>query len=153
MPRLRGGWVYDRSCGAILDLMIGPTDAPGELTVEQLEVAWAVERDGIMEDCRRNPTPGWRPWGWWEFSMREPQPEGAAAEALRLLELGEMDTAEVAAVKRRALGVLQGVEAANRAENMGAITTGPQDAARSMRARRDSDARKWRRVAEALGVA
>jgi hypothetical protein len=93
---------YEPTVNATLDLTMGPTDAPGELTVEQLEVAWEVERDSLMDHCRRNPNPGWRSWGWWQFEAGEEMPRGRDAETLRLAELGELRDDELAALQERA---------------------------------------------------
>ena len=103
MTRLRhGGFTYDREAGAVIDLMMGPTDAPGELTIDQLETAWEFERREVMESCRRNPNPGWRPWAFWQFELREPKPDGRVAEGVRLAELSELWPEELAALEQRA---------------------------------------------------
>ena len=40
MPRFRDRvWRYESTIRATLDFLMGPTDAPGELTVEQLGAA------------------------------------------------------------------------------------------------------------------
>jgi hypothetical protein len=151
MARLRGGeWTYEPGCDAIFDLMLGPTDAPGELTVEQLAVAWEFERAGMMADCRRNPNPAWRPWGWWAFDQHEPKPEGQIAEMLRLLELGELDEAEVRAVEQRARDALKAADWADHVEQVGAVTTAPASAREGMRERRARDREGWRRVLKAV---
>ena len=152
MPRLQdaGGWRYDPErdgLDALLGLVLGPVE--DGLTVEQLEVAWTVEGDRLMADCRRNPNPGWRPAGWWLFTAGEPRPEDGPAEALRLVELGELDGDELEAVRERAAEALGGIGAMDRAEDAGAV--GPQGAGVRMRAGRDARAVVWREVLAALG--
>jgi hypothetical protein len=109
MPRLRDRrWRYEPTVEATLDLMIGPTDAPGELTVGQLEVAWEVERDRITDGY--NGPPGTRPWAFWVFDLGEepPRPDdddqggSFALEAVRLAELGELTDDELAALREQA---------------------------------------------------
>jgi hypothetical protein len=81
---------------AILDLEIGP--AEGGLTVEELSVAWEVERAGVMDRLRV----GSRPWAYWWFELGEDKPRNTAAEAVRLAELGELGAGELAALRERA---------------------------------------------------
>jgi hypothetical protein len=101
MPRLRELlWRHEPRVNASIDLLMGPTDAPGELTVDQLEVAWQIERDRLLSEYRGPP--GTRPWAWWWFDLGEQQPHDWAAEAVRLAELGELRDDELAALRERA---------------------------------------------------
>jgi hypothetical protein len=71
---------------AAVDLLMGPTDAPGKLTVDQLEVAWLMERDRVLDEYRGPP--GTRPWAYWRFDLGEEKPANWGEEAIRLAELG-----------------------------------------------------------------
>ena len=84
--------------------MLGPTDAPGELTVDELELAWKVQGDRVMQYYGNvEARAGTRPWAWWHFDMGETMPDGDLAEATRLMELGELRPDELAALKERAV--------------------------------------------------
>ena len=101
MPRLRERlWRYEPPVNAGIDLLMGPTDAPGELTVDQLEVAWELERERMLREYR-GPA-GTRPWAFWWFNLGEEMPHDWAAEAVRLAELGELRDDELAALRERA---------------------------------------------------
>jgi hypothetical protein len=106
MARLRSRRLEPRrSAVATLDLLMGPTDAPWGYTVEELEILWEQRRDEIMAG-RHGRHDGRRPWAWWAFEAREPQPwnldTGWADETVRLAELGELTAAELAALHEAA---------------------------------------------------
>jgi hypothetical protein len=96
VTRIRGDVIPTREVGVILDLILGPTE--GELTVEQLELAWAAYGDDVMRGWSPG-RPGLRPWAFWEFDLREKQPED---EPIRLAELGLLRENEIAAIAERA---------------------------------------------------
>ena len=101
MPRFRDRvWRYSPTPSATLDLMMGPT--AGGLTIAELEAAWELERDTLMDHARNSSTPGRRPGAWWEFEAGEEMPRERGAEAIRLAELGELRPDEVAALRERA---------------------------------------------------
>ena len=101
MPRIRERlWRHEPTVNAAIDLTMGPTDAEGELTVDQLEVAWEIEGDRLMSEYR-GPA-GTRPWAHWWFDLGEQQPADWAAETVRLGELGELGADELAALRERA---------------------------------------------------
>lgn len=101
MPRLRDRrWRYEATIDATVALIMGPTDGPNEMTVDELAVAWEVERDRIMS-AYGGPA-GTRPWGFWQFDLGEPMPAGNGAEAVRLAELGLLTVEEAAALQERA---------------------------------------------------
>lgn len=91
----------------ILDLCMGPTDAPGEYTAEELEALWLLYRDQIMSGPQGRQS-GRRPWGWWQFDAGEPQSawdgteERYGDETVRLAQLGELTVEEVAALREEA---------------------------------------------------
>ena len=76
-------------------------DAPGELTVEELELAWGFQRERVMSAYSEPAYAGSRPWAWWHFDTGEEMPEGDRAEAVRLAELGELRPDELAALSER----------------------------------------------------
>ena len=65
-------WRYEPSAGLDLWLMLGANELeeppPSD---ELLAAAWAVEREAMLDSCRRNPCPGWRPAAWWWTSTAE----------------------------------------------------------------------------------
>ena len=71
---------------------------------------------------------------------------------LERVQAGRLTDSELEEVHARALGALHGIEAANHAEDLGAVRTGPAGAAERMRARRDANAAMWRQVLEAIGA-
>ena len=97
---------------------MGPTDAPGELTVDELELAWEFQRDRMMQhyDSNVQARAGTRPWGWWHFDMGQTMPDGDLAEAARLAELGELRPEELAALREAAIeaGLRVGTDAEHR---------------------------------------
>ena len=102
MPRLRERlWRYEPPVNADIDLLMGPTDAPGELTIDQLEVAWEIERERMLRDYR-GPA-GTRPWAYWWFDLGEEMPDDWGAQAIRLAKLGELTDAELAALRERSI--------------------------------------------------
>jgi len=81
-----------------LELEIGAVE--GGATREELEVAWRIRRQELME---RSRLPGTRPWGFWVFELGEELPRDTHyAEAVRLAELGELDPDERAAIAEKA---------------------------------------------------
>ncbi len=64
---------------------------------------------------------------------------------------GDLTDDELEQYTSLALTRIAGIEALNRAEAAGAVTSGPTAALQSMRARRDADVRAWRQVAELAG--
>jgi hypothetical protein len=99
MPRLREQrWRHEPTVNAAIELLTGPVD--GGLTVDQLKVAWEVERGWLMTDGGRGP--GRRPWAHWWFDLGEEIPRDFAAEAVRLAELGLLRDDELAALRERA---------------------------------------------------
>jgi hypothetical protein len=100
MTRIRPGLgIPPRESGVTLDLIVGPTE--GELTVEQLELAWEAYGAEVMRDCSGVGLPGTRPWGYWRFELREDRPDGDG-EPIRLAELGLLRDEEIAAIAERA---------------------------------------------------
>jgi hypothetical protein len=150
MARLRGGARYEHTLEMDLWLSLGPHDLCEPPTREQLQVAWEIERDNMMDHCRRNPNKGWRPWAWWEFDAGEPKPEHEAQEALRLYELGELSADDVEAVKRRAIETIEYADQADELEAIGSAVTSPADAVESMRENRHQRAREWQRLLDAI---
>lgn len=59
--------------------------------------AWYQHREGLMED----PTPGMRPWGWWEYEGGGKHPEDEAVELRRLGLLTDAEKGLLAAMKER----------------------------------------------------
>ena len=116
MTRLRDQrWHYEPNVDLTIALILGPS-VDGD--VEQLEAAWRVERESLLENCRRNPIPGWRPWGWWVFEAGGEPPADEVEEAARLAAMGELSPDEFTGLEDRARGserwakVLEAVEAA-----------------------------------------
>jgi len=73
--------------------------------IELMRLAWQVLRSDALEAQRRHHRVGWprRPWAWWVFDQDEDPPcalDPTGAEALRLLELGELDDDELARLPR-----------------------------------------------------
>lgn len=132
-----------------LALVLGPD---GDAPMGVLRRGWQRFGAEMLADCRRNPVPGWRPAGWWMFDVCEPKPDGDAAEARRLVELGVLKGEELVAVERRARDAIHGIEAMNRAEAAGAVKTGPDGVGPEMRERRERDRLAWGRVLEALAA-
>ena len=102
MARLRLRVEPDKRHHPGLDLLMGPTDAPGEYSAAELEVLWPTYRGEIM-DGPNGRQGGKRPWAWWTFECGEQCPDDPADEAVRLAELGELTAAEVAALREAAL--------------------------------------------------
>jgi hypothetical protein len=111
MPRVRGR-LDPAGRDPTFDLLMGPTDAPGEYTVEELGVLWERHGPEIMAG-RHGRHDGTRPWAWWVFEAGEEQPgpvwnsetcqwEGEGDETVRLVELGELTDAELAALREQA---------------------------------------------------
>jgi hypothetical protein len=95
----RGITVPPDDIEATLALMLGPR---GELTEEQLELAWEAYGDDLAmgkPGCRG--LPGTRPWAYWRFELGEDPPDGDGA-AIRLAELGLLGDDEIAAIAERA---------------------------------------------------
>ncbi len=104
MPRLRDGGLrpgFDPAKPATIDLRLGPVD--GELSVDELELAWSVQRERIMTLYAEPAYAGARPWAYWAFDLEEEMPDGDLAEAVRLAELGELRLDELAALKEQAV--------------------------------------------------
>lgn len=135
--------------GLLMNLALGPHEGDGEWTPEQLERAWSVYR-GQVEIPRR---PGHRCWGYWRFELGEEPPEDEPAQALRLLDLGELVGGELQAVRERALGALRYIARTDHLEAIGAIVTTPRSAASRGRVQRAADAERWRAVLDAVGDA
>jgi hypothetical protein len=69
-----------------LELAIGAIE--GGAPREELEVAWRIRRQELME---RSRLPGTRPWGFWVFELgEEPPRDPHHAEVVRLAELGAL---------------------------------------------------------------
>jgi hypothetical protein len=111
MPRVRGR-LDPTGRSPTFDLLIGPTDAPGEYTIEELELLWERHGPEIMAGPHGRHG-GTRPWAWWVFEAGEEQPspvwdsetrqwEGEGDETVRLVELGELTDAELAALREQA---------------------------------------------------
>jgi hypothetical protein len=92
----------------LMALRIGPVEDDG-LTDEDLRVGWESRGAQVMEDGR-GPH-GTRPWGWWVFEAGEYPPEPdedddvtdhRELEAVRLAELGELTSHELAALREQA---------------------------------------------------
>src|SRR5690242_21149238 len=99
MPRLRErGWRYEPSVHATIDLLLGPIE--DGLTIDQLRVAWSVERERLM---RGEHPPGKRPWAFYHFDLGDPMPASGHDEAVRLAELGLLTDRELAAFGKRAI--------------------------------------------------
>ena len=78
---------------------IGPQE--GDLTVEELEVAWQVERDRLMRCPRAGQ--GQCPWAFWRFEVGEEPPEDPwHDEPVRLAELVLVAAEELADFQERA---------------------------------------------------
>jgi hypothetical protein len=103
MTRLRDShWRYQPTLPLTISLVTGPTE-DDELTEEQLEIGWAMEGEKLMESCRANANPCWRPYGHWRFGLGEEPPEGEAEQARRLAELGELSDDELSELEHRAM--------------------------------------------------
>ena len=91
-------------------LEFGPLNhGPPEFTDEQAEVAWSAYGPQIMSEWPRDK-PGFRPWAFWEFEVREkPDYEDYV---IRLAELGLLFEEEIASLakKRRWRDINTGVE-------------------------------------------
>jgi hypothetical protein len=86
----------------LLDLMIGPTEPvqTEELTVKELELAWAAHGERMM---RNQPgRPGEWPWAHWFFDLGEEMPASCAEQVIRLAELGQLSDEEIAALAEHA---------------------------------------------------
>jgi hypothetical protein len=141
------------------EFLMGPTDAPGEYTAEELEVLWPLHRDKIMAGPQGRHH-GTRPWAWWAFEAGEPRPEerwipsewgpfgrmeGVGDETVRLAELGELTAEQLAALREGATEAkLRVGTAEERISGGGRNTPG----AVSMDAQ---DVELWERVEAALG--
>jgi hypothetical protein len=95
-------WRYEPSCALTNALVLGP-EGFSEVTLEMLQTGWLAARDALLESCRRNPNPAWRPWGWWAFEAGEPQPNSEEDEAARLAQLGELREEELSELEHRAM--------------------------------------------------
>ena len=71
---------------------------PGSYTVDQLRAAWEALPNQTNGLNRRNL--GRRPWAYWCFELAEERPDGPE-ETVRLAELGELSSEEVAALRER----------------------------------------------------
>lgn len=91
--------VFRRDLDLELGLLIGPTEGDG-LDHEDYELGWHYHAARILEEYVGPAAT--RPWGWWAFKADEPMPDGREGEAVRLAELGELDDAELAALRERA---------------------------------------------------
>jgi hypothetical protein len=100
VPRLRHRALYATGRfeqDLLMALRIGPCEGEG-LTEEDLRVGWESRGDQVMEEASgRNGT---RPWGFWRFEIGEhpPAPGDRELEAVRLAELGELTSHELAAL-------------------------------------------------------
>jgi hypothetical protein len=123
-----------------ISLTIGPTPMC-EHADDELEAGWALLKEKIMSNARRD---GSRPWAWWRFEAREdPPPMEPGAEEVRLAELGELTDEEVEAIARRAAAA----EATLASGICAYVATG---AGRRISFERDAIDR-WERVERALG--
>jgi len=78
---------------------MGPIEGDG-LTDKDVELGWHYRRKQMMADHGRSH--GRPPWGWWWFEAGEEQPRPWAAETVRLAELGELTSEELAALQEKA---------------------------------------------------
>jgi hypothetical protein len=86
--------------GMMLELDMGPFS--GEFSEAQFRRGWTTFRTKLMARDRvisGHPT---RPWGWWAFEAGEDKPRDLGAETLRLAELGDFRSDELAGVRERA---------------------------------------------------
>jgi hypothetical protein len=60
--------------------------------------AWNAHRDLLMAKWEEYDRPGLRPWGWWQWDAPEPR-DKKQHEALQLLRLGQIGTAELEELK------------------------------------------------------
>jgi hypothetical protein len=86
----------------VTQLILGPHE--GGLTVDQLRVAWELERDRVMDWALNGPDPrGKRAWAYWEFDLQEPQPEDVWHDGpVRLAELRLLTPRELATFQEEA---------------------------------------------------
>jgi hypothetical protein len=96
VPRPRDGECAAPGFDVELALLIGP-DA--DISDRELEAGWRAVGDRL---CEEHANAGWRPWGWWAFTAREPMPNSRDGEVLRLAELEELTDVELAALAERA---------------------------------------------------
>jgi hypothetical protein len=96
--------------------------------------------------------PGERCWGWWTFERGEPMPDSHPGQVLRLLDLDELAGEEAALVVERAQEAIEHADWADELDRIGAVVTGPREAAESMRLEREQDAAAWRSVLADLGA-
>lgn len=73
---------------------------PGwDIPLARLEAVWrdlGSEAEATVRWGGRQP--GRRSWGWWVFDVGEEPPDRSTGQAERLLELGELDDAEIGAL-------------------------------------------------------
>jgi hypothetical protein len=129
--------------GLGMTLLLGASPADGRWSMAQLKRAWTVYRREWMASRR---LPGARCWAWWVFERGEPMPSSHPGQVARLLELNELGDKEVAAVIEQAQEAIEYADWADELDRIGAVRTGPAEAAAHMRAERHADAEEWRRL-------
>jgi hypothetical protein len=99
MPRLVSGYrtltAHPRDVRLVLT--VGPP-GPGAVDDDDLRAGWELFGADLVAgagDCQR-------PWGYWTFELGEGQPRNPADAVVRLAELGELTSGELAALEERA---------------------------------------------------
>jgi hypothetical protein len=80
------------------ELLLGPGNDRGISDFESpftRKAAWYENRDELMAD----PTPGMRPWGFWEYEAGGNHPEDQAAELRRLRLLSDEEKGLLSAMR------------------------------------------------------
>lgn len=133
----------------VMTLMLGPHLGGGVWSENQLRRGWKAYRSRLEGGPSR---PGSRCWAWWRFEQDSEPPDGDAAQALRLLELGEVADEERAGLRVRAREAVEAADWADHLDATGSIVTSPASARETMRERRERDRLAWGQVLEALAA-